>query len=107
MTFTPTKEQERILAHSPKRHGVIFAGPGTGKSATMVALVEEYAAQDPPVRVRLLTFTRAATGELAKKVSEHPTLAAQRPSTIHSFAISVLLKNPGAADYPHPLRIAD
>jgi DNA helicase-2/ATP-dependent DNA helicase PcrA len=107
MTFTPTKEQERILAHSPQRHGVIFAGPGTGKSATMVALVEEYAAQDPPVRVRLLTFTRAATGELAKKVSEHPTLAAQRPSTIHSFAISVLLKNPGAADYPHPLRIAD
>ena len=59
------------------------------------------------MRVRLLTFTRAATAELAKKVSEHPTLAAQRPSTIHSFAISVLLKNPGAADYPHPLRIAD
>jgi DNA helicase-2/ATP-dependent DNA helicase PcrA len=107
MTFTPTKEQERILAHSAKRHGVIFAGPGTGKSATMVALVEQYASQDPPVRVRLLTFTRAATGELAKKVSEHPTLAAERPSTIHSFAISVLLKNPGAADYPHPLRLAD
>jgi DNA helicase-2/ATP-dependent DNA helicase PcrA len=107
MTFTPTKEQQQILTHSPKRHGVIFAGPGTGKSATMVALVEGYAAQEPPVRVRLLTFTRAATAELAKKVSEHPALAAQRPSTIHSFAISVLLKNPGAADYPHPLRIAD
>ncbi len=61
----------------------------------------------PAPRVRLLTFTRAATGELAKKVSEHPAAAAERPSTIHSFAISVLLRNPGAADFPEPLRIAD
>jgi DNA helicase II / ATP-dependent DNA helicase PcrA len=30
-----------------------------------------------------------------------------RPSTIHSFAISVLLANPGSADSPTPLRIAD
>jgi hypothetical protein len=57
--------------------------------------------------VRLLTFTRAATAELAKKVSSHPALAALSPSTIHSFAISVLLRNRGAGDFPEPLRMAD
>jgi DNA helicase-2/ATP-dependent DNA helicase PcrA len=55
----------------------------------------------------LLTFTRAATAELAKKVSDHPAAATQRPSTIHSFSISVLLQNPGAGNFPEPLRIAD
>jgi DNA helicase-2/ATP-dependent DNA helicase PcrA len=54
-----------------------------------------------------LTFTRAATAELAKKVSEHPAAAAERPSTVHSFSISVLLRNPGAGGFPAPLRIAD
>jgi superfamily I DNA/RNA helicase len=72
-----------------------------------VALVDRLVLGDPAPRVRLLTFTRAATGELAKKVSAHPVAAAERPSTIHSFAISTLLRNPGAGDFPEPLRIAD
>ena len=107
MPFTPTTEQELILRHPRNRHARILAGPGTGKSATLVALLGEILSEIPAPRVKLLTFTRAATGELARKVSEHPALAAQRPSTIHSFAISVLLRNPGAGDLPGPLRIAD
>lgn len=55
----------------------------------------------------MLTFTRAATAELAKKLSEHPTTTVERPSTVHSFAISVLAHNPGAAEFPEPIRIAD
>jgi DNA helicase-2/ATP-dependent DNA helicase PcrA len=72
-----------------------------------VALVDQLLSGNPAPRLKLLTFTRAATGELAKKVSEHPAAAAERPSTIHSFAISVLLRNPGTGDFPQPLRIAD
>ncbi len=107
MPFDPTPEQSRLLAHDPLAHGVLLAGPGTGKSAVMVAYIEKLANTEQRPRVRLLTFTRAATSELALKVSEHPTLAAQRPSTIHSFAISVLMQNPGAASFPQPLRMAD
>src|SRR5438132_1642628 len=107
MSFDPTPEQRRLLAHDPHTHGVLLAGPGTGKSAAMVAYVEQLANEEQPPRVRLLTFTRAATFELALKVSEHPALAAQSPSTIHSFAISVLMRNPGAANFPQPLCMAD
>jgi hypothetical protein len=105
--FVPTPEQTSVLGHGVDRHARVLAGPGTGKSATLVALVDQLLSGDPAPRLKLLTFTRAATGELAKKVSEHPAAAAERPSTIHSFAISVLLRNPGTGDFPQPLRIGE
>lgn len=105
--FVPTPEQKAILSHDLGRHARVLAGPGTGKSATLVALLDQLLTEDSSKRMKLLTFTRAATSELAKKVSAHPVAAAERPSTIHSFAISVILINPGAGDLPQPLRIAD
>jgi len=105
--FELTTEQQAILVHDPGQHARVLAGPGTGKSATLVALIDQLLSGAEPPRLRLLTFTRAATGELAKKVAAHRAAAAERPSTIHSFAISVLVRNPGAGDLPKPLRIAD
>jgi DNA helicase-2/ATP-dependent DNA helicase PcrA len=107
MPYIPTLEQQAILRHNPQQHARILAGPGTGKSATVVALIEQLLTVDEGPRLKLLTFTRAATAELSKKVSEHPSAAAERPSTIHSFAISTLLRNPGTGNFPEPLRIAD
>lgn len=72
----------------------------------MVALLAKLLAKDPLLRIRMLTFTRAATAELAGKIGGFPTQLV-RPSTIHSFAISILLRNPGTAGFPEPLRIAD
>lgn len=105
--FKPTEEQEAILSHDPSEHACVLAGPGTGKSATLVAWVGALLEQDNPPKLRLLTFTRAATAELAAKVLDHEALAVDRPSTVHSFAISVLLQNPGTGDFPQPLRLAD
>ena len=107
MPYDPTVEQQAILEHDRHRHARVLAGPGTGKSATLVALADQLLAGNPAPRIKLVTFTRAATAELAKKVSDHPAAAAERPSTIHSFSISVLLRNPGTGDFPQPLRIAD
>ncbi len=36
MAYDPTPEQRLILDHEPDRHGRVLAGPGTGKSATVV-----------------------------------------------------------------------
>jgi len=105
--FIPTSEQKAILSHRPGRHARILAGPGTGKSATLVALLDLLLTEKAAIKLKLLTFTRAATSELARKVSEHPAAVLGRPSTVHSFAISILLRNPGAGDLPQPLRIAD
>jgi len=107
MPYQPTVEQTAILGHDHHRHARVLAGPGTGKSATLVALLDHLVGEEPAPRIKLLTFTRAATAELAKKVSDHPDAAAERPSTVHSFSISVLLRNPGTGGFPEPLRIAD
>ena len=100
MPYQPTAEQTAILGHDHHRHARVLAGPGTGKSATLVALLDQLVGEHPAPRIKLLTFTRAATAELAKKVSDHPAAAAERPSTVHSFSISVLLRNPGTGGFP-------
>jgi DNA helicase II / ATP-dependent DNA helicase PcrA len=107
MPFEPNEHQRAILAHDVRRHARILAGPGTGKSATLVALLNAALRVENPPRVRLLTFTRAATAELARKVLEHEVEGIEEPSTMHSFAMAVLLRNPGAGGLPQPLRLAD
>jgi len=56
--------------------------------------------------VRAITFTRAATGELAKKIKDEGHTIVE-PVTVHGFALSVLMRNPGATSLPEPLRIPD
>lgn len=102
----PTQEQERIIHHNPARNGRVLAGPGTGKSWTCIELVGHLLGRNPELGIKLLTFTRAATQELAANMGD-PQLADVRPSTIHSFALSLLLRDPARSRLPTPLRIAD
>ena len=51
MAFEPTPEQKNLLEHDPDADGVLLAGPGTGKSATVVAYVEQLSNRDEPPRV--------------------------------------------------------
>ncbi|MCK4631686.1 MAG: ATP-dependent helicase [candidate division Zixibacteria bacterium] len=104
--FEWTVEQQLILNHDSNRHARILAGPGTGKSTVMVALLGRMRQSNPDIRIKMLTFTRAATAELALKVEEDE-LTVPTPSTVHSFSISVLLRNPGTGGFPEPLRIPD
>jgi DNA helicase-2/ATP-dependent DNA helicase PcrA len=104
--FPFTDEQKMILRHPSFQHGRLLAGPGTGKSTTAVALAQELASRDPIPRIKFLTFTRAATAELSKKLSTSQT-DVELASTMHSFSISALIRNPGSAIFPTPLRIPD
>lgn len=101
-----TKEQLDILEHDPSQHACILAGPGTGKSSTIISYISKIREREPNKTVKLLTFTRAANSELLDKVLEAGHEKAIS-STIHSFAISLLLNNPGTSALPEPLRIAD
>ena len=96
MPYVPTGEQEAILQHDQHRHARVLAGPGTGKSATLVALVDQLLEGNPAPRIKLLTFTRAATAELAKKVSEHPAAAAARRADVGVRKLERLIREMAA-----------
>jgi len=94
--FEPTDEQKAIIAHTANQHARVLAGPGTGKSTTMVALLNRLLDEDRHLRVRLLTFTRAATTELADKVLDHTVAQTQRPSTIPSNTLRICGRSPAS-----------
>ena len=101
-----TKEQLKILEHDPNKHACILAGPGTGKSSIIIDYIVKTLTENPSKKIRLLTFTRAANRELVSKIKETSNNKIDS-STIHSFAISILLFNPGISCLPEPIRIAD
>jgi DNA helicase-2/ATP-dependent DNA helicase PcrA len=105
---TLTSEQQAFVNHTPLQHARVLAGPGTGKSYASVAFLERLAREHPDMRARMLTFTRAATAEFAQKMgdAELEGLGVAPPATVHSFALSVLMRAQGA-NIPMPLRIAD
>ena len=69
MAFRPTDEQQAILQHDSENHARVLAGPGTGKSTTMVSLLDSLLEKDNTLRVHMLTFTRAVAAEFAEKIS--------------------------------------
>jgi DNA helicase-2/ATP-dependent DNA helicase PcrA len=102
----PTDQQASIIQHNHREHGRVVAGPGTGKSWTAIALLQRLHAENSDLRVGLLTFTRAATNELLKKVDDQG-LDWLEPATVHSFALRALMRNTQNAPLDLPLRIPD
>jgi DNA helicase II / ATP-dependent DNA helicase PcrA len=102
----PSSGHESIVNHPASEHGRILAGPGTGKSTAVMGLARRLMTSDPPVPVRVITFTRAATADLVKKIQDEGHVDAE-PMTVHAFALSILMKNQGLTRLPLPLRIPD
>ncbi len=75
---TPTHEQQALINHGQHRHARVLAGPGTGKSFALVALLDRLSKEPDPPKVRLLTFTRAAAAELGEKLGATAAAAGHR-----------------------------
>lgn len=103
--------EQRAAASYTGSHARLLAGPGTGKTRTLIQricyLVEER--NVPTDQILVISFTRATAGELGKRIAE--SMSADKPpsaSTLHSFSLKELLRN--ANNSPNllpPLRIAD
>jgi superfamily I DNA/RNA helicase/RecB family exonuclease len=72
---------------------LVLAGPGTGKTTTLVeAVVERVRRGASPDQVLVLTFSRKAAEELRQRISSRlgRTVAEPAASTFHSFCYSLL-----------------
>ena len=102
-------EQEKVAQHVGS-HGRLLAGPGTGKTRTLTArivyLIEEL--HISPGDILAITFTRAATSELKSRVSRLlGSDMVPQIVTLHSFALSTILRRGAGSRLPSPIRIAD
>src|SRR4051812_6470393 len=101
----PTAEQRLVIGHQGRRLRVL-AGPGTGKSATLVEAVAERIADRgvPPEQVLVLTFSRRAAAELTGRIARRLDVTTREPlvRTLHSYAYSLLRAQAVRSGEPSP-----
>ena len=87
---------------------LVLAGPGTGKTTTLVEAVARRIEQGTdPERVLVLTFSRKAAMELRDRMSARigATGAAPQATTFHSFCYALLRSQQDPESYAEPLRL--
>ena len=107
----PLDESQQAAAEIQQGPLLVGAGPGTGKTRTLVARVK-YLIENgvAPENILCLTFSRKATAELRERVGRHlPTALARRVAicTFHAFGLDLLRRYHRFAELPtHPVLIS-
>jgi DNA helicase II / ATP-dependent DNA helicase PcrA len=103
------RPEQRSVAEHPRENAVLLAGPGTGKTHTLVRRIEWLIEVEevPPKAITAITFTRAAAAEMRERLEERLGRVARaiRILTLHSYALRSLLRK-GGGMLPRPLRVA-
>ncbi|WP_224283398.1 ATP-dependent helicase, partial [Streptomyces sp. LS1784] len=87
---------------------LVLAGPGTGKTTTLVeAVARRIEDGTDPERILVLTFSRKAATELRDRMSGRlgSSAAAPQATTFHSFCYALLRAHQDPEDYAEPLRL--
>ncbi|WP_310962389.1 ATP-dependent helicase [Nocardioides terrisoli] len=102
-------EQQRRVVEHPGGPLLVLAGPGTGKTTTLVeTIVERIEGRGAdPASVLALTFSRKAAEQLRDRVTARVgrTTSTAMCSTFHSFAYALIRKYAPAELYVAPLRL--
>ncbi|HSV68151.1 MAG TPA: ATP-dependent DNA helicase [Mycobacteriales bacterium] len=97
--------QQAVLAH-PGGPLLVLAGPGTGKTTTLVeTVVARIEAGVDPEHVLVLTFSRKAAAELRDRITIRLGRTTREPlaRTVHSYAFGVLRRQAGPLEPPRLL----
>ncbi|MER8183604.1 ATP-dependent DNA helicase [Kitasatospora sp. NPDC094015] len=86
---------------------LVLAGPGTGKTTTLVeAVARRIAAGTDPERILVLTFSRKAAMELRDRMTARVADGlAPQATTFHSFCYALLRAHQSPEEYADPLRL--
>ncbi|HET7358232.1 MAG TPA: ATP-dependent DNA helicase [Nocardioidaceae bacterium] len=104
----PLDAHQRAVVDHPGGPLLVLAGPGTGKTTTLVeAIVARLESGVPAESVLALTFSRKAAEQLRDRVTARLglTLATTLSSTFHSFAYGLVRQHAPAEVYAAPLRL--
>ncbi|WP_408909239.1 ATP-dependent helicase [Streptomyces sp. KAI-27] len=86
---------------------LVLAGPGTGKTTTLVeSVAARLAAGTPPERILVLTFSRRAAVDLRDRMAQRlSTASTPRATTFHSFCYALVRAHQDADLFAEPLRL--
>ncbi|MEV7513653.1 ATP-dependent DNA helicase [Streptomyces diastaticus] len=86
---------------------LVLAGPGTGKTTTLVeSVTARLASGTPPERILVLTFSRRAAVDLRDRLARRlSTATAPRATTFHSFCYALVRAHQDADLFAEPLRL--
>jgi superfamily I DNA/RNA helicase/RecB family exonuclease len=102
-------EQRRVVTHrgGPLR---VLAGPGTGKTSTIVEAVVDRVIRDGvnPERILVLTFSRRGAADLRERIAARLMRTIREPlaRTFHSYAFGLLRREAVQAGEPAPRLLA-
>ena len=102
-------DQRRVIEHDGGPL-VVVAGPGTGKTRTVVARIAELVARGvSPRAITAISFTRKAAGELAERLLAELGEVGTRvaASTFHSLALELLRAHPAEVGLPADFTVLD
>ncbi|GAK56867.1 ATP-dependent DNA helicase PcrA [Candidatus Vecturithrix granuli] len=104
-------EKQRQAATAPKEPLMVLAGPGTGKTRTLIAriLYLIHAYQIPPHKIIAVTFTNKAKEEMRHRLREELGDRANdvRIGTFHHYCLDTLREYYQQAQLPKQFTIAD
>ena len=106
----PLNEKQRDAANHRGAAYLLQAGPGTGKTRTLVARVERLLEEGvDPRRILLLTFSNKAAGEMTERIAtKRPKEAAALCiGTFHSFGLDILRRFNDRCGLPADPRLMD
>lgn len=102
-------EHQQAVVDHPGGPLLVLAGPGTGKTTTLVEAIAARIERDgaAPDSVLALTFSRKAAEQLRDRVTARigRTTASAMSSTFHSFAYALIRAYAPAELYDAPLRL--
>lgn len=100
------EDQKRAAAHV-RGHAVVLAGPGTGKTSTLIARHSVLLSRKvPPQNIFVVTFTQKAAEEIRTRLGDK---AGQRPwiGTFHSHCLRLLKRFNEIAGLPKTFKVLD
>ncbi len=105
--MVPDPDQAAVLAHGGGPL-LVLAGPGTGKTTTLVEAVARRVEGGLPLdQVLVLTFSRKAAEELRGRITTRLAAAGAGPSawTFHAFCYALVRQHQPPERYAEPLRL--
>ncbi len=106
----PLDPSQEEAAHAPRGPLLLEAGPGTGKTRTLIGRIVFLLKQEvPPTAILALTFSNRAAEEMRSRVAEAEPAAALRIwiGTFHAFGLELLRKYGTRLGLPPHISVLD